>query len=145
MPGHSAARPHCLQGFSLLELMIAVVVCAVLATLAYPAFMSVVRESRRAEALEALMLIQLRQERYRASNPSYGSLAQLGMSASTTGGYYTLSITSPSATGYIATATAVAGKSQTKDKEQGVSCSTLQVNQDEAIYTPAAQVTCWGR
>lgn len=133
------------RGFSLMELLMAVAIAAILVTVAYPSFMNVVRETRRAEALEALMLLQLKQERYRTNNPSYATLAQLGISATTSGGYYTLSISSPTATGYTATATAVAGTSQVKDKEQGMSCAVLQVNQDEAVYTPAAQVACWNR
>jgi type IV pilus assembly protein PilE len=134
-----------LSGFTLMEVLIALAIAAIIITIAYPSYLGVLRESRRAEALEALMLIQLRQERYRSNNTSYATLAQLGMSATTPGGYYTLSITNPMATGYVAAATAVAGSSQVDDREQGFSCATLQVNQDEPVYAPAGQAACWKR
>ncbi len=128
-----------------MELVIAMVVVAVLAGLAYPSYMDSIRKSRRAEAFEALQRVQLAQEKWRANNTSYGTLANLGISATTAGGYYTLSLSNITGTGYSAAATAVSGKSQTADKAQGVSCATLSVNQDGPVYSPAGQTACWAR
>ena len=133
------------QGFSLMELVIAMVVVAVLASLAYPSYLDTVRKSRRAEAIEALQRIQLAQEKWRANNTSYGTLANLGFSTTTSGGYYTLSVSSVTGTGYAATAAAVSGKTQTADKAQGVSCASLSVNQDGPVYSPAGQTACWAK
>lgn len=133
------------QGFSLMELLIAVAVVAVLASLAYPTYMDTVRKTRRAGAIEALQRIQLAQEKWRANNTSYGTLANIGIAATTAGGYYTLSVSNITGTGYSASAAAVSGKSQTADKAQGVSCATLRVNQDGPVYSPAGQTACWAR
>jgi prepilin-type N-terminal cleavage/methylation domain-containing protein len=43
------------KGFTLIELMIAVVVIAILAAIAYPSYQDSVRKSRRADAKSALM------------------------------------------------------------------------------------------
>jgi type IV pilus assembly protein PilE len=126
-------------------MMVVMAVVAVLVTLAFPSFLSSIRKSRRVEALDGLMQIQLAQEHYRANHPTYGTLAQLNIASATSGGHYSLSVVSPTAAGYTAQATAVAGGSQVGDKTNGVSCSTLSVNQDEPVYTPAAQEACWTR
>lgn len=145
MIGKNASGHRYSSGFSLVEVLIASAIAIIIATVAYPSYLGILQESRRAEALEALMLIQLRQERYRSNNPNYGTLAELGMNTTTPDGYYTLSISNPTATGYTATATAVAGASQVNDRERGFSCATLQVNQDEPVYTPTGQAACWNR
>lgn len=133
------------QGFSLVELMFVVVIIAILAAVAYPSYIDTVRKTRRAEAMDGLQRIQLAQERWRADHSSYGALTDLAIGATTSGGYYTLSLSSVTATGYTAAATAVTGKSQTGDKAQGVSCATLSVNQDGPVYSPAGQTACWVR
>jgi type IV pilus assembly protein PilE len=134
-------------GFSLIDLMFAIVIVGILVTIALPSFMGTMRKSRRADGIQALRMLQLKQERWRASNPSYtGNLANLGISSATTeGGWYTLAVSSVTATGYTATATAVSGKSQVDDKANGISCATLTVNQDAPVFSPAGQTACWGQ
>lgn len=132
-------------GFTLMELIFAIAIVGVLTTLAYPNFTQSVRKSRRVEALDALMQLQLAQERYRLNNPSYATLAQLGIAATTPEGNYTLAVVNPLAGTYTATATAVAGTSQVDDRVGSVSCAVLTVNQDEAVYAPAGQSACWSR
>lgn len=106
------------RGFTLIELMIAVVVVAILAAVALPSFMDSIRKSRRSEAFTALSNIQQAQERWRANNAAYAAdLGASGLNVATTtpNGYYTLAVASTAATGYRAIATAVSGKSQDKD------------------------------
>lgn len=145
------------RGFTLIELMVTVAIVAILALIVYPNYMDSIRKSRRQEAINALNSLQLAQERYRANHPTYGSLADLtstygtsGISGTTGSGYYTLTVTSPTSTGYIATATAVAGKSQVNDRAGGVSCATLSVNQEQPVDSNPVQAlslqkACWGR
>ncbi len=122
------------QGFTLVELMIAVVIVAVLATIAYPSYQDSVRKGRRAEAFTALSTLQQAQERWRSNNANYTtSLANTatsghkppnGLAASTTSsGFYTVNVGSASATGYTATATASSGTSQASDGD----CKVLGV------------------
>lgn len=133
-------RAHA-RGFSLIELMIAVVVVAILAAIAYPSFMSSVRKSRRAEAFTALSAVQQAQERWRSNNPAYTDALTtawptgLGLAAASSGGLYAISVetaASTAGTGYKAVATAVSGKSQAADGN----CGKLGVmlNQGTLLY-----------
>jgi type IV pilus assembly protein PilE len=95
------ANAHCLAGgFTLVEMLCAVVVAIVLSSIAYPSFLGVVHRARRAEALVVLMQVQMAQERYRADHPTYGDLSDLGVAATSPGGRYTLDMAANSATGF---------------------------------------------
>lgn len=133
----SYCRPQ--RGFTILELMIAVVVVAILAAVAYPSYQSSIRKGRRVEAMTALSNIMQAQERHRSIQPVYTTLLTASPSASipglgqpaarTSSGYYDLSLTvdvGTASTRYIATATAVAGTSQAADG----TCSVLAIRMD---------------
>lgn len=115
------------NGFTLIELMIVVAVVGILAAVAYPSYMDQVRKSRRSDAVAALSAVQQAQERWRANNPAYAStIAALGITSPTSGSYYTLGINTtpaPTGAGYVATASAVSGKSQASD----TGCTALNV------------------
>ncbi len=130
------------SGFTLLEVMLFVAVFAILAYLGLTRYQAHLRRTRRAEATTALLALQQQQERYRASHPTYGSLAELGGGTTSPDGRYTLSISSNTPTGYTATATAVAGTDQLNDSEGSTSCSTLSLNVINNVdaRTPAV---CW--
>jgi type IV pilus assembly protein PilE len=131
-------------GFTLIELMITVAVVAVLAGVAYPSYTEYVHKARRADAKAALLKVQLAQEKYRANNTSYGTLAQIGVSSTSPDQYYTIAVTSNTATGYTATATPAG-------RQTGDSCGTFAVNQEgktasASIQTTTAKVEeCWGK
>lgn len=127
------------HGFTLIELLIALVLVAILAAIALPSYQDSVRKSRRSDAVTALTNIQLAQEKYRANNSTYGTLAQLGLSSTSTEGYYTLTITGNSATAFTATATA--GGAQASD----TACATLVLDQDGPDVSTAAKRACWSR
>lgn len=143
------------SGFTLIELMIAVVIVTILATIAYPSFMNQVRKSRRSDAVQALAALQQAQERWRTKETTYagnGVLTTawpngLGLSVRTTGGYYDIAIAAtpaPSGTTYAATATGVTGTSQYSDSVGATSCRilTVTVTSGNAVYTPDQ---CWSR
>lgn len=86
------------RGFTLIELMIAVVVVAILAAIALPSYLDSVRKSRRSEAASSLMQVQQAQERWRASNPTYSDdLGELGLPNSSPSARYDISITAATA------------------------------------------------
>lgn len=136
-------------GFTLVELMITVVIVAILAGVALPSFLEQIRKSRRSDAVAALAALQQAQERFRSSNTAYASaLSSVGLSATSADGYYTIEITSgtASATGYTATAVPVAGRSQTSDtgcnNSTAATRMTVTVTNGVPSYSPAA---CWSR
>ena len=154
--------PRRRTGFTIIELMLVVAVAGVLALVAYPTFIESLRKGRRAEAVAALAQVQQSQERWRANNASYADNAKLtvdlpdglGLDASTSSGLYALTIDAANAGGYTATATAVAGKSQSHDTK----CTVMRVRLDRAniqyggcaaCAVPAGALTdpdrCWSR
>lgn len=102
------------QGFTLLELMIAVAVIGIISAVAYPSYLSFVQESRRAEGQAALMDLANRQERFFYDNRQYTTVVGSGgLSALTVSeeGHYGLSVQAatvacPVASCYVMQATA---------------------------------------
>lgn len=102
------------RGFTLIELMIVVAIVAILATIAYPSYEAYVLRSHRTEAKSALLQLQVAQEKYFLQNDKYVSTdtnmsaavsaGGLGIPATTTNGYYTITLAGSSATAYKATA-----------------------------------------
>lgn len=146
-----------LRGFTLIELMIAVVIVGILAVVALPSFMDSIRKSRRSEAFNALSAMQQAQERWRSNHSAYTTtLSDLGIATPTSAGYYDLSVgTSAGAgdtinTAYVASAIGKDGTSQAADAQ----CRRLSVRLrggnieyagcgacDAFAYAPTN--TCW--
>ena len=140
------------RGFTLIEVMIVVVVIALLATVALPAYLDQVRKSRRADAIARISQFQQAQERWRSNNATYGTLANLGIGATTADGYYSLSMTaSPTATTYQLLATATGAQaSDTNCKFLALSMSggntTLLSGPNSSVgNTGSANNRCWNR
>ena len=147
------------QGFTLVELMIAVVIVAVLASIAYPSYQDSVRKGRRAEAFAGLSAVQQAQERWRSNNSNYTtSLSSLGVSTPTPSGYYDISLGSSTVTGdtlataYVATAVGVAGKSQEQDAQCRKLSARMRGGNIEyagcgncTSFTYGATNPCWAR
>ena len=98
------------QGFTLIELMIVIAVVGILAAVAYPSYLDSIRAARRADAVDAVLTLQNLQEKYRANNTTYGTLAQIGGSAASSDGHYTLVVAGNTAVAYTLTATATGGQ-----------------------------------
>ena len=130
------------KGFTLIELLISLVIIGILASIALPSYQQYIRRTHRIDGVTTLNDIQLAQEKFRTTNTSYGSLAQVWTGSTSPNGYYTLTVTGNSATGYTVTGTAVGD--QANDVQAGVSCSvlTLTVN---GIVTSRTPTACWNR
>ncbi|TWI10698.1 type IV pilin protein [Aerolutibacter ruishenii] len=90
------------HGFTLIELMIVVAIVAIIAAIAVPSYQESVRKGRRSEAINGVGDLQMRQERWRAENPTYGSLADLGGEPSSN--HYKFTVTGNNGTTYTITA-----------------------------------------
>jgi len=128
------------KGFTLIELMIVIVVIGILASIALPSYEDYVERARRADGKAALLEVQLAQEKYRANNASYGTLAQIGVSATSTDGYYTIVVDGGTLSGTVFQATAAPTGSQAGD-----SCGTFAVNANGSYYTGYASQDCWSK
>jgi type IV pilus assembly protein PilE len=145
------------SGFTLIEMMIALVVVGLLAMVAMPSLMDAIRKSRRGEAFAALSAIQQAQERWRGSNASYTAtlsslnVPNLNAAGNTSSGNYALSIDGSSQTGYTVTATGVSGTSQELDACRKLSVQmaagviSLAGCRDCATFSYAETSSCWAR
>lgn len=130
------------HGITLIELLISVAIVAILAGIAYPSYMQHVLTSHRTEAMTTLVRLANLEESFYLDNNQYGSLFQLGLTASasasytTDNGYYTVSIATPTTATYALTATA--SGTQTSDTE----CATFSLAQD-GTKTSSNGTNCW--
>lgn len=133
------------RGFTLIEIMIVVAIIGILTGIALPAYQAYIQKGRRADAAGALSRVMQEQERYRSSNSSYGTLSNLGLSATSGEGHYTIAVSGNSGSGYTATATA------TGQQASDTACATMSVVVASGNVTyqknGAADTahTCWSR
>ncbi|MDP1606496.1 MAG: type IV pilin protein [Rhodocyclaceae bacterium] len=108
-----------IKGFSLIELMIAVVVVGILAAIAVPSYQSYVVKGNRAAAQAFMMDVENREKQYLLDARAYLSVADnasfvnLGMTVPTdVSKHYAMSISAPAATPPTFTITATPTSSQ---------------------------------
>jgi type IV pilus assembly protein PilE len=135
-------------GFTLIELVIAIVIVAILAAIAIPAYSSYVLQSHRTDAKTALLDMASLEERYFSVNNAYSTAAtDLGYAAYPTtvgGGYY--QVQAPTVVGATTTAaatytlSAVAVGTQLNDTQ----CQTFTLT-STGVQTAAPDITnsCW--
>ncbi len=120
--------------FTLIELMVVVAIIGILAAIAYPSYIEYVQRARRADGQAALLRIQLTQEKWRANNPSYGSLSAIGAPSQSDDKFYSITASDLSATGYTLTATST--------EQLAGACHTLTLTISTAGET-RSPAGCW--
>jgi len=133
-------------GFTLVEILVAIVIVAILAAIGYPIYTSYVRSSRRSAAITALQRAATAEEKYYASYNVYASsLASMNYSSnavevpSATEYWYTLSASLDASGGYVLKA--APNGTQTKDD-----CGTYQLTSTGAksVTGTESESKCWG-
>jgi type IV pilus assembly protein PilE len=145
------------SGFTLIELVIAMVIAAILASIAIPSYSAYVQKSRRTDAKSALLDAASLEERFYSTNNTYSSSPQdLGYAVGSTSpvvvgnGYYTMAITvvpaipptsttSGSLATYTLVATPIAGTTQASDTQ----CATFTLTSTGQQSSTGTSTTCW--
>jgi type IV pilus assembly protein PilE len=132
-------------GFTLLELLIVVAVFSIIMSMGVAGYRQYIMRANRVDATALLLRVAAAQERHYLEENTYtADLAALGFpDASSERGYYALTM-APAlgglVVGYTATATAVAGESQSGDDE----CQELSVNESGLRSSvPEGPEVCW--
>ena len=123
------------NGWTIIELMIVLIIVAVLVALAYPSYTQYVRKAKRGEAQQMLMNWAVNQEIWRSNNPQYAGDGDI---TPPTHDDFVLTVDNVSASTYTLTATA--RNDQVKDKEDGVDCDVMTINE----RGQKGPITCWG-
>lgn len=147
-------RPVPARGFTLIELMVAVVVIGILAAVAYPAYTSAIARSRRADAVAVLTAVVQAQERYRSNRNTYtDSLTDLKVSDSAITKHYSVKITDVNASGFTSGYEAAAAARSDSPQINDGDCATIIVRVDGALLNYSAKdkagavskANCWSR
>ena len=134
-------RKH-MQGITLIELMIVVVVVSILASIAYPSYQEFTARAKRNEARAALLRLATNQERFYLNNNTFTTdMTQVGFANSpftTENGYYIVIVTAATPSNFSATATYQQGGSEAGK------CLTFTIDgRGQKTSTPDAN--CWTR
>jgi type IV pilus assembly protein PilE len=132
-----------LAGFTLIELVIAMVIIAILATIAYPTYLEQLRKTRRNVGKNDLLEIAAREEKFFSDNSRFTvTLApdavelDLNFRDKTLDNNYTLNVVLVPPLGYLATATARPDGPQALDNP----CTTLTLNH---LGQKSPVINCW--
>jgi type IV pilus assembly protein PilE len=141
---------HTTRGFTLIEMLCGVAIACILAAIAYPSYRAIVLRSHRIDGQTGLLQLQGSQERFRATNSMYGELADLQANTASPAGFYSLTVTAISASGYQLLASAIG------NQQADAACRHLKlaVIGEDILYTSGTDLAvansaadnrrCWG-
>jgi len=143
-----------MDGFTLIELMIVVLILSVVLGIGVPGYRQYVQRANRADGTTALLRLAAAQERFFIANGTYATTAQLpgappaglGLDG-TERGYYALAVVAGAGgitRGFTASATVVAGENQADDDD----CNVFTINErgQRAAFTDGGANStddCW--
>ncbi len=139
---------YSMQGITLLELLIAIVIVGILVGIALPSYTEYVNKGRRADAMAALMDAVNRQEQFMFDRNTYTtSLNDLGLSTTSRDGHYVITVDAPDGNCpinrcYALRAVPADSSPQTKD----LRCTAFTINSAGTKgATGSAAADCWTR
>jgi type IV pilus assembly protein PilE len=147
------------RGFTLIELVIAMVIASILAAIAIPSYTSYIMKSRRTEAKSALLNLASLEERFYSTNNTYSSLptdlgytAGAGVAFPVGSGYYNIQpitvtaavapVNSTSA-GTPATYTIKAMPAATMSQINDLGCTSFTISSGGVQTATGTSTTCW--
>ena len=146
--GRCLERPRPSRGFTLIEVLIALVIVGILATVALPAYQASVQKGRRSDAMSLLLDAANRQEQHMLDRSTYTTdMLALGYSADpavSEEGHYTVDAQACAggtiATCFTLTATPAAGSPQNDDGR----CVTFVLDSSGRRTATGTQAdSCW--
>lgn len=143
---HSYAKPFKSVdgGFTLIEILIAVLIVSIIATIAVPSYARYMTDARRTDAMSFLSEVAGEQQRYFSQYNEYAKHMQtLGYAEKemiSPDGHYSVKITNPDSTlKYLLTATPVTGGKQAGDEE----CLAFTLSSTGARANTGTKANCW--
>lgn len=132
-----------MQGITLMELMIVVLIMGILASVAYPNYREFAARAKRNEAKTALLMAATNQEKFYLQNQQFSTdLVPLGFNASpftTETGSYVITVAAPNpASNFTVTATFQFGGGE------ALKCSVLTID-GRGVKTSSPDADCWTR
>jgi type IV pilus assembly protein PilE len=136
------------SGFTLVELIVAMVIAAILAAVAIPAYSNYVRKARRTEVKTALLDLASLEERSFSVNNSYTTsataLSYAAWPVTLPSGYYVVAQPVVVAATTNAAATYTLSATVTGDQTKDTQCQSFTLNSaGSQAATPDAPGTCW--
>jgi len=149
-----SAEARAAAGFTLIELVIAMVVVAILAAIAIPSYQAEVRKSHRTDAKTTLLDLAAREQRfYSAQNSFTASFVNLGYatagnpaSIASPAGYYTITVNAPApAAGANPTFTITATATGTQAQDTACNSFTVDNTGQQLSYDSSSNpsTSCW--
>ena len=125
-------------GFTLLELMIALVIAGIIAAVGYPSYVNYVRKGQRADAQQYMMAVAQANQQYFTDNRAFtDTLASLVPTPANVSSRYTVTVTIDAGPPATFTVTAAPKGSQTAD-----SCGTLTLT-SAGVRGSSSGSNCW--
>ncbi len=130
------------RGFTLIEILIALVVLSILTIVSYPSYVAWIVKAHRSDAMATMTQDQTLLERCYAQSFTYVGCASLpAFPQTSTQGFYSIALSNLTATTYTLTATPIGP--QVRD----TICATMSIDQSgqktAANNAAASQTACW--